>query len=75
MMMSELHPNNTHAKGDGHGAEVDSDWQVHGLASFLVEDASIMPNVVDANTHASTIMFGGETAAVVLERNPSETIP
>jgi len=73
--MSELHPKSTRAVGDSHGAEVDSDWQVHGLASFLVVDASIMPNVVDANTHASTIMIGGETAEVVLERNPSETIP
>jgi len=40
-----------------------------------VLDASIMLNVVNVNTHASTIMVGGETAEVVLERNPSETIP
>ncbi len=40
--------------------------RVHGLECLRVIDASIMPDVVRANTNASTVMIG-ERAAVLIK--------
>ena len=43
-------------------AVVDQYCRVHGLAGLRVVDASIMPDVVRANTNATTIMIGERVA-------------
>ncbi len=43
-------------------AVVDNKCQVHGIKQLMVVDASIMPDVVRANTNASTIMIGEKIA-------------
>ena len=47
---------------------VDQRVNIHGLENIKVADASVMPNVIRANTNATTIMIG-ERAADWL-RNP-----
>jgi len=67
--------NTTHASGtckigpaSDPTAVVDQRLNIHGLENIKVADASVMPNVIRANTNATTIMIG-ERAADWL-RNP-----
>jgi choline dehydrogenase len=46
-------------------AVVDDHGRVHGLEGLRVVDASIMPDVVRANTNATTIMIGERMADVI----------
>ena len=46
-------------------AVVDQHGRVHGLEGLRVVDASIMPDVVRANTNATTIMIGERMADVI----------
>jgi len=46
-------------------AVVDQDGRVHGLTGLRVVDASIMPDVIRANTNATTIMIGERLAEVI----------
>jgi choline dehydrogenase len=43
-------------------AVVDQYCRVHGLQGIRVVDASVMPDVVRANTHASTLMIAEKVA-------------
>ena len=43
-------------------AVVNQYGQVHGIQGLRVADASIMPNVIRANTNATTIMIGERVA-------------
>ena len=43
-------------------AVVDQHCRVHGLEGLLVVDASVMPNIVRANTNATTIMIAERVA-------------
>ena len=43
-------------------AVVNQHCQVHGLQGLRVTDASVMPNVIRANTNATTIMIGERVA-------------
>ena len=43
-------------------AVVDQYCRVHGLRGVWVADASVMPNVIRANTHATAIMIGERVA-------------
>ena len=61
--------NTTHASGtckmgpaSDPMAVVDQHLNLHGLAGIKVADASIMPNVVRANTNCTTIMIGERCA-------------
>jgi predicted dehydrogenase (TIGR03970 family) len=47
-------------------AVVDQRCRVHGLAGLRVVDASVMPDVVRANTNATTIMIAERMADVIL---------
>jgi choline dehydrogenase len=37
---------------------VDAKLRVHGIEGLRVADASVMPRIPSANTHAATIMIG-----------------
>ena len=43
-------------------AVVDQRLSIHGLENIKVADASIMPNVIRANTNCTTIMIGERCA-------------
>ena len=49
-------------------AVVDQFCRVHGLEDLRVIDASIMPDVVRANTNASTVMIGERAADLIKGR-------
>jgi choline dehydrogenase len=46
-------------------AVVDSSLRVRGVQGLRVVDASIMPTVVNATTHAATVMIGEKAALLV----------
>lgn len=39
------------------GSVVDAELRVHGVEGLRVVDASVMPTITRANTHAATIMI------------------
>ena len=47
---------------------VNSSLQVHGVAGLSVCDASVMPNIVSANTNAATMMIGLAGATMIGQR-------
>ena len=49
-------------------AVVDPGCHVHGVDNLMVVDASIMPDVVRANTNATTIMIAEKIAAEIRSR-------
>ena len=49
------------------GAVVDQYCRVHGLEALRVVDASIMPDLVRANTNATVIMMGERAAELIKE--------
>jgi choline dehydrogenase len=46
-------------------AVVDAELRVHGIDGVRVADASIMPVIVDAPTHAACVMIGEKCAAIL----------
>ena len=60
------HPTSTCAMG----AVVDSELRVHGVEGLRVIDASVMPTVTRANTHAATLMIAEKAADMILGRTP-----
>ena len=46
-------------------AVVDSDLRVHGIDGLRIADASIMPEIVNAPTHAACVMIGEKCAAII----------
>ncbi len=49
------------------GAVVDHRLRVRGLTGLRVADASIMPRIVGANTHAACVMIGEKAADMIIE--------
>ena len=45
-------------------AVVDSSLRVHGVRGLRVADASVMPSIVAAPTHAASVMIGGRAATM-----------
>jgi choline dehydrogenase len=59
-------------------AVVDAALRVRGVEGLRVADASIMPEVVDAPTHAAAVMIGEKCAALILnafrrDRSPARS--
>ena len=48
-------------------AVVDQYCRVHGIDSLRVADASVMPDVIRANTNCTTIMIGERVANWIAE--------
>ncbi|MEW6323520.1 MAG: GMC family oxidoreductase N-terminal domain-containing protein [Acidobacteriota bacterium] len=59
---SIYHPGGTCRMGTGPDAVVDAQLRVHGVEGLRVADASIMPTVVNATTHAACVMIGEKAA-------------
>ena len=60
------HPTSTCAMG----AVVDPELRVYGTECLRVVDASVMPTITRANTHATTIMIAEKAADLILSRTP-----
>jgi choline dehydrogenase-like flavoprotein len=60
------HPTSTCAMG----AVVDSELRVYGTQGLRVADASVMPTITRANTHAPTVMIAEKAADLILEKTP-----
>ena len=53
-----------------HGAVVDAEGRVHGIAGLRVADASIMHNVTNGNTNSPTIMIAEKLSDAILGKPP-----
>lgn len=60
------HPGGTCRMGQGAEAVVDAQLRVRGVDGLRVADASVMPTVVNAQTHAACVMFGERVAEFIL---------
>jgi choline dehydrogenase len=60
------HPTSTCAMG----TVVDAELRVYGVEGLRVVDASVMPTITRANTHAATIMIAEKAADLILGRAP-----
>jgi choline dehydrogenase-like flavoprotein len=61
------HPTSTCAMG----AVVDSELRVYGTEGLRVVDASVMPAITRANTHAPTVMIAEKAADLIRSRAPA----
>ncbi len=68
--VSAYHLNGSAKMGPGSDPKsvVDAKLRVHGLEGLRIVDASIMPEIVSANTCASTMMIAEKGASLILEK-------
>jgi choline dehydrogenase len=63
---SAFHAVGTCKMGTDPAAVVDPRLRVHGVPNLRIADASIMPNIVSANTLAATVMIAEKAADMIL---------
>ena len=61
-LMSMNHPVGTCRSGTDDASVVDPELRVHGVRGLHIADASIMPDIVRGNTHATAVMIGERAA-------------
>jgi choline dehydrogenase len=60
-----FHPVGTCKMGADPLAVVNNRLEVHGIAGLRVADASIMPTIVNANTHIPSVVIGEKAAELI----------
>jgi choline dehydrogenase len=70
---SYFHPVGTCKMGIGPDAVVDPELRVRGVDGLRVADASVMPDVVSANTNVATMVIGEKAADLVRGGMPAAT--
>lgn len=68
-----FHPVGSCRMGEDPMAVVDGELRVHGVAGLRVADASIMPSMPSANTHAPSMMIGERAADFIRAARAPET--
>jgi choline dehydrogenase len=61
------HPVGTCAMGSGQEAVVDAELRVRGVEGLRIADASVMPTITSANTHAPAVMIGEFASRLLVE--------
>ncbi|MGH9203137.1 MAG: GMC oxidoreductase, partial [Vicinamibacterales bacterium] len=61
------HPAGTCRMGNDGRSVVDARLRVRGIDGLRIADASVVPDVVSATTHATCVMIGDRAADFVLE--------
>jgi choline dehydrogenase len=64
-LMSMNHPVGTCRSGTDDASVVDPGLGVYGVGGLHVADASIMPDIVRGNTHATAVMIGERAADLI----------
>jgi choline dehydrogenase len=67
------HASGTCRMGPGDDSVVDSTLTVHGIQALRIADASILPTIPNANTHATVVMIGEKAADLI--RDPTAHPP
>ena len=60
------------AAADPNTSVVNAALRVHGLGGLRIVDASVMPTLVSANTHAPTVMIGEKAADIIRKKSSSK---
>jgi choline dehydrogenase len=66
-----FHPVGTCVMGSGPQAVVDETLRVHGIEGLRVIDASVIPRIPSAATHAPVIAIAERAADLLLGRTPA----
>ena len=64
-LASMNHPVGTCRSGIDDASVVDPELRVHGVQGLRIADASIMPDIVRGNTHATAVMIGERAADLI----------
>ena len=57
-------------RADDQDCVVDSGCRVIGLEGLRIVDASVMPEIVNSNTHATVVMLAEKASDIILGHNP-----